>query len=88
MIFREFIEHNMNVGAQYKDWITKSEVDSFDQIPIGSGAILRKGFGKIAVYRDPSGNICEYSAICPHMKAIVRWNDDEKSWYFEAYCHQ
>ena len=80
MYDREFIQHNVNVGTQYKDWVTKSEVDDISEIAVGSGAILRKGLGKIAVYRDESGNFCQYSAVCPHMKALVRWNDDEKSW--------
>ena len=47
-----FAKENLNVATQYLDWLTPSEVKSADEIEPGSGAVLRRGLRKIAVYRD------------------------------------
>jgi Rieske Fe-S protein len=31
------------------------------------------------VYKDPDGKVSKYSALCPHMKGVLCWNDAEKS---------
>jgi Rieske Fe-S protein len=50
------------------------------QIHPGEGAVVTRNGEKVAVCRDDHGNICERSAICPHMGGIVSWNSIEKSW--------
>jgi glycine/D-amino acid oxidase-like deaminating enzyme/nitrite reductase/ring-hydroxylating ferredoxin subunit len=75
-----FAEENMNAAFQYADWFTGSEVDSRGEIPCGAGAVLRRGLSKVAVYRDDDGALHEFSAVCPHLGAIVRWNAAEKTW--------
>ena len=81
----EFAKENVNVAAQYADWVTPGDVDSVDDIPKDSGAVLRRGAGKIAVYRDATGALHERSAACPHLGCIVAWNPAEKSW--DCPCH-
>src|SRR5688500_19484118 len=51
---RDFLRENINVAAQYADWVTGGDVSSIDEIHPGSGAILRDGASKQAVYRDDS----------------------------------
>ena len=34
----------------------------------------------LAVYKDANGKVHTLSALCPHMKGVVCWNDSEKSW--------
>ena len=51
----------------------------------GSGAVLRRGLRRVAAYRRPSGQVCELSAICPHLGCIVRW--DGQSGRFRCACH-
>lgn len=34
----------------------------------------------IAVYKDENGKVQKMSALCPHMKGVVCWNQTEKSW--------
>ena len=75
----------INVIAQYSDWVTGADIDSRDQLAPGSGATMRDGAAKIAVYRDTNGAYHECSAICPHLGCIVAWNDYEKSW--DCPCH-
>ncbi|MGE5429533.1 MAG: Rieske 2Fe-2S domain-containing protein, partial [Syntrophomonadaceae bacterium] len=38
-----------------------------------------------AVYKDDDGKVFAYSAICPHLKCILEWNGDEKT--FDCPCH-
>ena len=81
----EFIREAANMAAQYADWVTGGDVDSPDQIAKDSGAVLRRGAAKLAVYRDPTGALHEHSAVCPHLGCIVAWNPAEKTW--DCPCH-
>lgn len=81
----EYAKENFNVAAQYGEWIMPGEVDSIKQIPPGTGAVIREGLKKIAVYRDKEGHLHCYSAVCPHLGGIVKWNQGEKSW--DCPCH-
>lgn len=80
-----FIKENANVAMQYADWLTSGEVRSIDDIELGSGAILRQGLTKVAVYRDEQGHATKLSAVCPHLQCIVHWNGAEKTW--DCPCH-
>lgn len=71
---------NLNAAAQYRRLLAPSEVSSVDEIEPGSGAVLRRGLTRVAVYRAPDGTLTERSAICPHLRAVVRWNPVEKTW--------
>ena len=81
----EFAKQNLNVAAQYRDYVTPGEVSSSDEIAPGSGAIIRRGAHKIAVYRDETGIVHERSAVCTHLYCIVDWNSTEKTW--DCPCH-
>jgi Rieske Fe-S protein len=76
---------NLNVAAQYADWITPGEVASADDVAPGTGAIVRRGARKIAVYRDEDGTLHERSARCTHLGCVVQWNRSEAIW--ECPCH-
>jgi glycine/D-amino acid oxidase-like deaminating enzyme/nitrite reductase/ring-hydroxylating ferredoxin subunit len=77
---RDFVTENVNVAAQYASWVTPGEVDSPAEIKPGTGAIVRDGLFKLAVYRDEEGELHACSAVCPHLSAIVTWNAAEKTW--------
>lgn len=82
---RYFAEENVNVAAQYFDWLGKDNVDKVSEIAIGDGAVIASGFDRYAVYRDKMGALHAHSAVCPHLGCIVQWNGDEKSW--DCPCH-
>jgi glycine/D-amino acid oxidase-like deaminating enzyme/nitrite reductase/ring-hydroxylating ferredoxin subunit len=82
---KDFTQENANVVAQYADWVTGGEVASVADVRIGSGAVMRRGLKKIAVYRDTAGLIHQFNAACPHLGCVVRWNDTEKTW--DCPCH-
>jgi len=81
----EFVLENLNVAAQYRDWVTGGDTSDYERIGPGSGAVVRKGASKIAVYRDENGTIHERSAVCTHMFCIVTWNSVERTW--DCPCH-
>lgn len=80
-----YVKENANVAAQYVDWVTGGDIASADDIAPGNGAILRRGFLKVAAYRDEQGVLYERSAVCPHLGCIVRWNAAELTW--DCPCH-
>jgi glycine/D-amino acid oxidase-like deaminating enzyme/nitrite reductase/ring-hydroxylating ferredoxin subunit len=81
----EFASENLNVARQYGDWLTGGDVHSADDIKPGSGAVVRRGLHKLAIYRDEEGQLHEHSAACPHLGCVVQWNDPEKTW--DCPCH-
>jgi glycine/D-amino acid oxidase-like deaminating enzyme/nitrite reductase/ring-hydroxylating ferredoxin subunit len=81
----EFASENLNVAAQYADYVTAGEVESASEIKPGAGAIVRHGLKKIAAYRDEAGVLHERSAVCVHLGCIVAWNSKEKTW--DCPCH-
>jgi glycine/D-amino acid oxidase-like deaminating enzyme/nitrite reductase/ring-hydroxylating ferredoxin subunit len=81
----EYVKENVNVAEQYKDYFTGGEAAEVDSIKPGEGAVLGRGRGKIAVYRDENGAIHQRSAVCTHLYGIVHWNDTEKTW--DCPCH-
>lgn len=82
---KNFFEENINTLGQYTDWLTPGEINSVDELIPCSGAILRDGLKKIAVYKDEKGDVYKYSAECPHLEGLVRWNETENSW--DCPCH-
>ncbi|MBA2566103.1 MAG: FAD-dependent oxidoreductase [Gemmatimonadetes bacterium] len=81
----EFARENLNVAAQYADYLTSGDVGSEEEILAGQGAMVRRGASKMAVYRDETGQLHRRSAVCTHMGCIVAWNPGERSW--DCPCH-
>lgn len=81
----DFLRAQGNVAKQFTEYVTKGDVDSVKDILPDEGAIIRNGASKAAVYRDPEGNIHAFTAVCPHLKCIIEWNGDEKT--FDCPCH-
>ncbi|HWQ90623.1 MAG TPA: FAD-dependent oxidoreductase, partial [Clostridia bacterium] len=80
-----FARENLNVAAQYTDWIKAGETDMLESIRPCEGAVVRDGAAKRAAYKDDAGNLHACSAVCPHLGCIVRWNANEKTW--DCPCH-
>lgn len=56
------------------------------RIRAGAGAVIeRRGAEPVAAYRDQSGTLHLYSAVCTHLGCTVAWNKAEKS--FDCPCH-
>lgn len=81
----EFLKENLNVAAQYASWVTPGEVESVEEIAPNSGAVIREGLSKIAVFRDEAGELHRRSAVCTHLGCIVAWNAAASTW--DCPCH-
>ncbi|MCU7514042.1 MAG: FAD-dependent oxidoreductase [Ignavibacteria bacterium] len=81
----DFIQENVNVAKQFKEYLSPGDIDSIKDLAPGHGAIIRQGLTKAAVYKDDDGKLYAYSAVCPHLKCILEWNGEEKT--FDCPCH-
>jgi nitrite reductase/ring-hydroxylating ferredoxin subunit len=81
----DFLKENLNVAAQYGSWLTPGEVKSVDEIIPNTGAVIREGATKVAVFRDEAGELHRHSAVCTHLGCIVAWNKAASTW--DCPCH-
>jgi glycine/D-amino acid oxidase-like deaminating enzyme/nitrite reductase/ring-hydroxylating ferredoxin subunit len=81
----KFLKEGFNTAVQYIDLITPPEAAAIDEIAAGTGAIMKTGLDKFAVYKDNDGKVYKFSALCPHLKCVVEWNKVEKTW--DCPCH-
>ncbi len=49
------------------------------------GIIVKIDNEKLGAYRDGENKLHFVSAVCTHLKCVVKWNKDEKSW--DCPCH-
>ncbi|KAL3688749.1 hypothetical protein R1sor_015058 [Riccia sorocarpa] len=71
--FGEEVVHTVQAYKDRLPGLGNEPVDIEDLLPC-SGAVIQKGLKKVAVYKDAQGCVHQYSAVCPHMKATVKWN--------------
>lgn len=67
-----------------KKWFYKGSVE-LSAIKNGEAGIVKLDGKKCGAYRDESGKLFLVSAECVHLKCMVHWNNDEKSW--DCPCH-
>ncbi len=63
----------------------KGHGTELELIKPGDGKIVELDGHKAAVSRTEGGELISLSAVCPHAKCIVHWNNAEKSW--DCPCH-
>jgi glycine/D-amino acid oxidase-like deaminating enzyme/nitrite reductase/ring-hydroxylating ferredoxin subunit len=76
----ETLREAVGMAAGYTRYLSGSEVDSIDEIAPGTGAVVNEGAKKVAAYRDMNGRLHQFSAACPHMKAVLQFNNCEQTW--------
>lgn len=70
---------------QFGRWLAPSDISDIEDLRPCHGVVMREGLTPVAVYRDNKGQVHKMSAVCPHLKGIVRWNNDEQSWDCPVY---
>ena len=80
-----FLQEAGNMSLQYLDYFEAGDIKTIRELAVGQGAIVNLNGKKIAVYKDKSKVVRAFSAVCPHLGCIVRWNGDENS--FDCPCH-
>ncbi|HTH49374.1 MAG TPA: FAD-dependent oxidoreductase [Candidatus Limnocylindria bacterium] len=68
-----------------RDWWGDADGKSPEVVRRNQGRILDLDGRKVAAYRDVHGKVVLLSAVCPHLKCIVTWNDAESTW--DCPCH-
>jgi glycine/D-amino acid oxidase-like deaminating enzyme/nitrite reductase/ring-hydroxylating ferredoxin subunit len=81
----EFVRGQAGVVKNLTEHLGPGEIASEDELEPGQGGIIRSGLSKVAVYRDPNGQIIRRSAVCTHVGCIVHWNGFERCW--DCPCH-
>lgn len=74
------ISHDVQINSQYKRFLQTDITDIEDLVPGEGGVLNTKTAKPLAVYKDEGGQIHKFSALCPHLHAVVTWNSTEKSW--------
>lgn len=83
---RDVVKENLNVAAQYlRDMPGGEGRRALQQLAPGTGEIVQIEDEKVAAFRDENGTLVTCSAVCTHMKCIVRWNSAERTW--DCPCH-
>ncbi|HZH42934.1 MAG TPA: FAD-dependent oxidoreductase [Lysobacter sp.] len=82
---REWTRVNVNVAAQFADWLRGGEAPDVQALAPGDGAVIRDGVHRVAVHRDAHGRLHAFNARCPHVGCAVRWNARESTW--DCPCH-
>ena len=77
--------HDLEINAQYKGDL-QSDITDIEDLAPGTGGVLNKHLQKpIAVYIDKNGQVHQRSALCPHIKGVICWNNTEKSWDYPVH---
>jgi glycine/D-amino acid oxidase-like deaminating enzyme/nitrite reductase/ring-hydroxylating ferredoxin subunit len=78
----EAVLENLKTVGEYRDWVTPHEKSAPKPLVAerGRGEIIREDGKLVAVYTSPDGKQTRCSAVCTHLKAVVRWNEKEQSW--------
>jgi glycine/D-amino acid oxidase-like deaminating enzyme/nitrite reductase/ring-hydroxylating ferredoxin subunit len=89
-VFRHGLWNYLKESVDYpryylQDRLVPAEVGSVDEVPIGTGRIVRLNGERVAVYLDAHNHVSYHSAVCSHMGCIVRWNAAERTW--DCPCH-
>lgn len=82
----DYIKENWNTACQYLDHLNlAAQIEDPGEMPEDEGAVITHNLNKVAVYKGTNGMIRACQAVCPHAKAIIRWNALEKS--FDCPAH-
>lgn len=74
------LAHDIQINTQYKR-LLQSDIQDIEDLGKGEGGVLNPKTSKpLAVYKDETGQVHQFSALCPHLKGVVCWNTTEKSW--------
>ena len=80
------VKENIDVAKRFVlDRLTGDDKSALDELPPGGGCVVTQDHHKVAAYRDDGGRLFLMSAVCPHMKCIVRFNPAERTW--DCPCH-
>jgi len=81
---KEAVVENAQIGARFL-LDRAPHPRALSDLELGAGAIVSSGLNRIAAYKDESGYLHAFSAVCTHLGCIVQWNDGDRTW--DCPCH-
>ena len=75
----ELLRANADVGAHLTGGWANTFVPRSGPRP-GQGRVVTVGIDRVGVSVDESGEECRVSGVCPHLGAILTWNEAEQTW--------
>jgi nitrite reductase/ring-hydroxylating ferredoxin subunit len=79
-----FVQENVNIASHAVQGLFTAPSAEHEITP-GSGAVVRSGLRRLAMYVAEDGSRHACSAVCPHLGCLVQWNAAERSW--DCPCH-
>lgn len=79
------LKENLNVFEQYIKDCPFLTTKSYEDVKPDEAKVVEINGEKCGVYRDNNNRVHIVSAVCTHMKCIVKWNNAEKTW--DCPCH-
>jgi glycine/D-amino acid oxidase-like deaminating enzyme/nitrite reductase/ring-hydroxylating ferredoxin subunit len=73
------------LASYVKEYPRDTDSQKILEIRSGEGKVLEIGGEKYGVYRDIEDQLHFVTAECSHLKCIINWNKDERSW--DCPCH-
>ncbi|SNR82082.1 FAD-dependent oxidoreductase [Blastococcus mobilis] len=68
-----------------RDRFTVADATPADELAVGEGRVLDVAGEKVAVYKDPAGNLHGLSPVCTHARCLVQWSAADTAW--NCPCH-
>lgn len=74
-----YFQHILMINSRYRRWLSKGDIPDIESLPNQCGGVLYEAGQHVAVYKDENGKVHRYTAVCPHMKGIVKYNKEERT---------
>lgn len=63
----------------------KIREENINDIPLNTGKIIKENSKRIGIYKDEKGNIYRIKPYCSHLKCLLTFNSQDKTW--DCPCH-
>ena len=81
-----FVAGRVNFVRRFvADRFTPTDPTPAGQLARGEGRVLDVDGHKVAVYKDPAGELHGVSPVCTHARCLVQWNAADTAW--DCPCH-
>lgn len=80
-----YVSENLDFPIHFVKDRLQAKPHSLDDIAPGEGKVIAYQGNNVAAYRSETGELTLCSAVCTHMKCLVRWNDVAGTW--DCPCH-
>ncbi len=82
----QYVKENLDYPYYLlRDRLERVKDGAPDELAPGEAQILKWQGKTVAAYRDEHGILSVCSAVCTHLKCLVRWNNADRTW--DCPCH-